>query len=323
MTVTPVLVLIDVEPDGFFVTKNVPWSGFERAVEVMADIRRVLSRKTGRDTHFIWLVRADEQIAETYRSAGWAFKHYRNVFEALLATRDEVGLHVHAYRWEAPARRWVEDYGNQEWIDRCVRTGFRAFEQHFTRSPASFSMGMDWTNQATIHLVSELNVRYEFSTVLGKEPQPFPPRDTYTGVAPDCSRIAERPYHPSPEDFRRAMPEPADGTWLIPQASRVARIVPSWKRGLWDLAHLRPVAPRRTQKFFLQDDPSALRPAVDAMLRRLERPYLTFAVRTHEFLRPDTIAVIRRNLEGLLQRPDAERFVFTTPDEALRSLGYV
>ena len=57
-------------------------------------------------------------------------------------------------------------------------------------------------------------------------------------------------------------------------------------------------------------------------LRCVERPYLTFAVRTHEFTRPERIATIRRNLAGVLGHPAAESFVFTTPPEALRILGY-
>ena len=324
MSVVPVLVVIDVEPDGFFVgrTENVPWSGFERAMDVMADVRTALARATGREAHFTWLVRADEQIAETYGSAGWAFERYGSAFADLLAARDEVGLHVHAYRWDSAVMGWVEDYGNQDWVERCVRTGSRAFAEHFARPAASFSMGMDWTNQATVRLARDLDVRYEFSAVLGKEPQPFPPRDSYSGVAPDCSAIPERPYRPAPDDFRRPAAEPGDDTWVFPLSSREARVFPSWKRGVWDLARLRPIAPRETRKFFLQDDPAELQPAVDALLRRLPRPYLTFAVRTHEFQSPDTIAVIRRNLESAVARHETGRFAFTRPDEALQLLGY-
>jgi hypothetical protein len=267
-------------------------------------------------------VRADEQIAETYGSAGWAFERYGSAFADLLAARDEVGLHVHAYRWDGTVMGWIEDYGNQGWVERCVRTGSRAFAEHFARPAASFSMGMDWTNQATVRLARGLDVRYDFSAVLGKEPQPFPPRDSYTGVAPDCSAIPERPYRPAPDDFRRPAAEPGDDTWVFPLSSRVARVLPSWKRGVWDLANLRPIAPRETRKFFLQDDPAELQPAVDALLRRLQRPYLTFAVRTHEFQSPDTIAVIRRNLESAVARHEAGRFAFTRPDEALQLLGY-
>src|SRR6185369_6910332 len=98
----PVLVLIDVEPDRFFIdrTDPAPWSGFERGVEVMTKVRDVLARRTGRSAHFTWLVRTDEQVAQTYGSAGWAFDHYRRTFETLLAEHDEVGVHVHAYRWD-------------------------------------------------------------------------------------------------------------------------------------------------------------------------------------------------------------------------------
>jgi hypothetical protein len=321
----PVLVLIDVEPDGFFVerTDTSPWTGFERSVEVMDEVREVLARRTGRPAHFIWLVRADEQVAAIYGSAGWAFERYRREFETLRAAEDEIGVHVHAYRWDDRAGNWIEDYGNQDWVERCVRTGVGAFEERFGCPPAAFSTGMDWTNQATIRLVSGLAIRYEFSAILGREPQPFPPRDAYTGVAPDCSRIPARPYHPRADDFLSAGADGEDGPWLIPQSSRVARIFPSFKRGLWDLLHLQPIAPRCTRKLFLQDDPAEIQPAIADVLRSLERPYLTLAVRTDEYSRPNSTAIVRRNLERVLDHPDAGRFVFTRPDEALRTLGYV
>src|SRR4029450_9027401 len=95
-------------------------------------------------------------------------------------------------------------------------------------------------------------------------------------------------------------PDGTDGMWLIPQSSRVARIFPSWKRGLWDLAHLRAVAPRATRKFYLEDDPAHVLPAIAEALRAVERPYLTLAVRTDQYRRPDREAVVRRNLEGAL-----------------------
>lgn len=320
----PVLVLIDVEPDGFFVdrTDRAPWIGFERSMDVMAELRDVLARRTGLAVHFTWLVRADAQIEEVYGSTGWAFDHYRRSFETLLAAGDEVGLHVHAYRWDDRFGNWVEDYGNQEWVERCVRAGVGGFEKHFGRPPTAFSMGMDWTNQATVRLASALDVRYDFSPIIARGREPWPPRDRYTGVAPDCSRIPPRPYHPSADDFLCGTPDGAGRMWVFPQSSRIARIFPSWKRGLWDLLHLRPVAPRGTRKLFLQDEPAHLQPAIDAILERLERPFLTLAVRTDEYSRPRSTAVVRRNLEGALDHPDATRFAFTRPDEALRALGY-
>ena len=59
------------------------------------------------------------------------------------------------------------------------------------------------------------------------------------------------------------------------------------------------------------------------MLRSLERPYLTLAVRTDEYSRRDSSAIVRRNRERVLDHPDAGRFVFTRPDEALRTLDYL
>jgi hypothetical protein len=320
----PVLLLIDVEPDGFFIdrTEKAPWSGFERAMEIMADMRHLLAQKTTGSAHFTWLVRSDSQVAETYHSPAWAFEHYGEAFRRLSAACDEIGLHVHPYRWDAADNDWVDDYGNQEWVNHCVHMGVCAFEKFFQRKPASFSMGMDWTNQATIELVSDLQIRHEFSTILGKEAQPFPTVGVYTGVAPDCSRIPQRPYRPSRKNFLSPAAHQGAGIWIFPQSSRVVRLPRSWKRKLYELVRMRPVPPHYTRKFFLQDDPAALRAAIDITLSRLGRPYLTFAVRTHEFTKPERIAIIRRNLEGTLEHPAAARFVFTTPAQALRILGY-
>jgi hypothetical protein len=320
----PVLLLIDIEPDGFFIDRNkqAPWLGFERALEIIADIRPRLAQKTNRSAYFTWLVRADPQVAETYDSPTWAFEHYREAFKELLAAHDEVGLHVHPYRWEAGGNCWIDDYGNQEWVTHCIHMGVSAFEKFFQRKPASFSMGMDWTNQAAIQLVNELQIRHEFSAILGKEVQPFPIYGNYTGVAPDCSRIPRRPYRPSRKDFLSPDVRQEDGIWIFPQSSRVARPERSWKRTLFDLVRLRPAPSPCTRKFFLQDDPAALRVSIDEVLNHVGRPYLTFAVRTHEFNRAESIATVRRNLANALEHPAAESFVFTTPAEALRILGY-
>ncbi len=320
----PVLLLIDIEPDGFFIDrhKQAPWLGFERALEIIADIRPRLAQKTNRSAYFTWLVRADPQIAETYASPAWAFEYYREAFKELLAAHDEVGLHVHPYRWDARGNCWVDDYGNQEWVNHCIHMGVSAFEKFFQRRPTSFSMGMDWTNQATMQLVNELQIRYEFSPILGKEVQPFPIYGNYAGVAPDCSRIPQHPYHPSPKDFLSPDVQQEDGIWIFPQSSRVARPERSWRRTLYDLVRLRPAPPPCTRKFFLQDDPVALHVSIDEVLNHVGRPYLTFAIRTHEFNKPKRIATVRRNLANALQHPAAESFVFTTPAEALRILGY-
>jgi hypothetical protein len=75
----PVLLMVDVEPSGFFIPRDRPdpWLGFERGLEIMDDIRGMLGRRTGRPGQFTWLVRADPQIEEVYGSAAWAFDSYR------------------------------------------------------------------------------------------------------------------------------------------------------------------------------------------------------------------------------------------------------
>lgn len=328
----PIVLLVDVEPDGFFVDHDTRalWSGFERGLEIMAELRHQLAEATGRPARFTWLVRADNQIAEVYGSPAWALQHYRRRLEALIAADDEVGLHVHAYRWEprgaggwSRGNRWIEDYGNQPWVDHCVRMGIECFEATLRRKPASFSMGMDWTNQATIELVTELQVRYEFSAVPGMTSRPL--RDlyllgAYTGVTPESSQLPRHPYHPSPRDFALPAVDCTDGIWIFPQSSRIAPPDFSWKRRLYNRLRGTPFPPG-ARKFFLTDDPAGMRDAIDAVLRRRPPRYLTFAIRTDEFRKRRPMAAMRRNLEYVLGHPAAQALAFATPAEVLQLLG--
>lgn len=316
----PVLLMVDVEPSGFFVPRDRPdpWLGFERGVEIMAELRRSLEQRTGQAAHFTWLVRADPQIAEVYGDAAWGLEHYRSQLDALDAAGDEIGLHVHAYRWNANAGNWIEDYGDQAWVEHCVRLGFAAFESTRRCRPAAFSMGTDWSNQATMDLARELGVRWELSLIAGDAPRPLRfLTGRYTGDAPDCTDLPHLPYMAARDDFRRQAAVPDDGVWIIPLSSYVAPLELSWKRRLYYRMRLQPIE-WRTRKFFLTDSPASLRPAIDEALKSA-RPYVTLSVRTEKFLRRRAIAAMRDNLDHLVARAGAD-LVFAAPGEALRIL---
>lgn len=316
----PVLLMIDVEPCGFFVPRDRPdpWLGFERGVEVMAELRRSLEQRTGRAAHFTWLVRADPQIAEVYGDAAWGLSHYSSQLQALDAAGDQVGLHVHAYRWNASAGNWIEDYGDQAWVEHCVRLGFAAFESTRRCRPAAFSMGTDWSNQATMELAREMGVRWELSLIGGDDPRPLRfLTGQYTGDAPDCTKLPRHPYPAARDDFRRQAAATDDGVWIFPLSSYIAPLELSWKRRLYYRLLFRPIE-LRTRKFFLTDAPALLRPAIDEALNGA-RPYVTLSVRTEKFLQRRAIADIRDNLDHLVARAGAD-LAFATPGEALQIL---
>ena len=52
-----------------------------------------------------------------------------------------------------------------------------------------------------------------------------------------------------------------------------------------------------------------------------DRPYLAFAIRSDSLLDPTLAARLEAHLEALVALPEASRFTFTTPDEALALLG--
>src|SRR5262249_45825299 len=64
----PVLIIVDVEPDGFFIPRDDPrpWRGYERLHEFLHELRPHSVKVTGRAVHYCWYLRMDPQIAEVY-----------------------------------------------------------------------------------------------------------------------------------------------------------------------------------------------------------------------------------------------------------------
>lgn len=319
----PVLLTVDAEPCKFFIPRDRPdrWLGFERALDIMRDVRPMLAEASGRAAHFTWLVRADPQVEEVYGSADWALETYRRQLDALEAEGDEVGLHVHAYRWDAAHGDWIEDFGDQDWVAHCVQMGFGAFETARLRRPAAFSMGMDWTNQATMDMARTLGVRWELSLIPGTEPQPMRYlTGAYTGIDPDCRQMPRQPYQPLITDFRQAAAPSRHGMWVIPLSSHIAPLELSRKRRLYNRLLLRPTV-RRARKFFLNDAPASMRQPIDTALCDESTTHLTFSVRSEKFSNRRAVAAMRKNLEFLLTQTGGN-VVFATPDEVLRALEF-
>src|SRR5689334_1090608 len=131
----PIVICIDIEPDERVLNPDSAqdWLGFQAGWEPLHRWRAALSRLTGSPAHFNWFVRIDPQIEYCYGAADWAVTRYRPCFAAMAEAGDEIGLHPHAWRWRESERQWVSDFGDQSWIEHCVRQGFTHFERQFKR----------------------------------------------------------------------------------------------------------------------------------------------------------------------------------------------
>src|SRR5687768_1049398 len=108
----PILICIDAEIDERRVDPCAPvdWKGFEKSYEFFNELRPRLEMATNSPVHFSWFLRMDPQIAHVHGSPAWVVTRYPELIEGLKAAGDELGLHLHANRWDEHSQDWIADY---------------------------------------------------------------------------------------------------------------------------------------------------------------------------------------------------------------------
>lgn len=320
----PIIISIDVEPNGIFIRPDRPdpWTGFESAHEFFSGYRERITAATEAPARFVWLFRADPQIEMAYGSPEWAFHHYARIIEDLEKSQDSLGVHPHAYRWEQTIKKWLIDHGNQEWVNHCVQMSFTAFENSLGKKPDSFRFGDRWLNNETLTLAESLGARFDLTVEPGHPSVPtLRGRAPFTGVIPSYTGAPKHPYRPSLADFRVADPNRKDGLWAIPISTTTMSHELSVLRKLvyrfFDAEKLRPVH----LTLFLNLDPGFFGRSINYLLKSLESPHLSLKVRTDSFIKPDQRRNVEENLQCLMSHPRRKDFLFSTPAEAIALLS--
>jgi hypothetical protein len=316
----PVILCLDVEPDEAFVdrARPGPWQGYESAVAFVDRFRRQLEARTGRRTTFAWFFRMDPQVAEAYGEAAWVVRRHAGPTSMLLDAGDEPGLHVHGYRWDAAARGWIVDHGNQDWIDHCVGSSFEAFERALGRACLTFRFGDRWMSNDTMRVLEAAGVRYDLTPEPGHGPEPaYRPDHPYTGSLPDYSDVPPVPYRPARDDYRRPDPSRRDGPWVIPVTT--APVQASILRRLYSRAF----EPRRSGGFstaLASHEPGLFARIAEHALRR-PLPHLVLPLRVGALAVPRLARRVSANLAMLLAHPLSDRLSWVTPADALTLMG--
>ena len=322
----PVLLVIDVEPDGFFVDADarLPWHGFEHAWTWVQSARGAIATATGAPAQFCWGVRLDAQVERVYGSADWPLRHYEPLFADFLQHGDALGVHTHVYRWDRALRSWVIEQGDPDWVAHNLRLSVRTFEDVLGRRCDFFRFGDRWMSDAAMALLDELGVRFDLTLEPGRAQVPsYHPGKPSTGFVPHQRGVPPHPYRPARGQFRSPDPARRDGLVEIPVTTAVVRPLDSLRARPtpgcaleWLKFRLRPWID--TAGFY--QEPRRLRSLVDAALEA-GAPYLSLTVRTDSFTRNLRSGDLDRSLALLLAHPLASRFEFTTPERLVASIA--
>ncbi|MGH7197864.1 MAG: hypothetical protein ACREH5_03890, partial [Candidatus Omnitrophota bacterium] len=134
----PVILSIHVEPNRRIFDAPEPWTGYEGTWDFFRSVRPRLACATGVSAHYVWVFRMDQQIADVFGSPDWVAAHYPDQIRGSKSEGDELGLHTHAWRRDPKSGRWIADYGDQEWVDHCVRLSFETFQKAFGQPCRTF-----------------------------------------------------------------------------------------------------------------------------------------------------------------------------------------
>jgi hypothetical protein len=292
----PIALVIDIEPDNRAATDGaMPWRGFEEiARELVPPLRRQLSELTGEPAKMNWGLRLDDQIASAWGAPTWGAEEYREDLDTLIDQGDEIGAHVHPWRWDDEKGEWVVDR-RPAFAAQCVNAGLDAYEEAFGQPAAWFRGGDGAMSGPIFEALTARGVAADMTLEYGLTQWKRFAGETEYGEPFDASRVEPGAYRSSPSRFPAPDPSSGSGPILMPLLGGPAR------RGRWAGTLMIGTHPT----FF------AVR-LLGTLLRRKPR-VLVFAVRADELLIRAWDPVVA-NLTHLARHPGAR---FATVGEAL------
>ena len=308
----PVVLSVDLEPDGpgHLVTPETPWLGADAVRRWIDDILERSAARTGRDGRVNWLVRFDPQVEETYGSATYAVEAEPDLFARADERGDELGLHIHGWR-RTPEGGWVDDFGDEAWLGECIDRSVAAFDKAFGRPCPTVSIGNRALTPAAIARFVHHGVAIDQTGEPANPPVDDGAWPNVRGAIPDYRRMPRHPH------------------LLVPGLVELPLTAGRKRLGLHPKAHLsrmrrHGLRERLDQPLQLggKDVPgTSFGELISDALARLPRPYLSFAVRSDGILNPVQRPRLVGHIAEVLTLPEAERFAFMTPTEAVEALG--
>ena len=131
MQKTPVIFGIDIEPDKRVLSRRPePLLGFEKLLTLMPSLRDQLATIVDGPVNLTWYLRMDPQIVDAYGASTGLAEMYGRELAELQSAGDEIGLHIHCWRWKG---QWIEDNADTGWLEHCADVALAGYREAFGR----------------------------------------------------------------------------------------------------------------------------------------------------------------------------------------------
>jgi peptidoglycan/xylan/chitin deacetylase (PgdA/CDA1 family) len=243
----------------------------------------------------------DPQVQLLCGSAGWVIERYDAQIETLRSAGDEIGLHTHA--WRRVGTEWISDYGDQGWVNECVRVSFNAYQSAFGSACRSFRFGDHWMNDETFSLAENFGACHNLTVEPGLRPIAVAlPGETSTGRFPDYAKVPREPYRPARENFRKSGETRGENnSWVIPVTTVLLPrwpTAPFYRRIVWRARYGR----RSYYPLSLALEPNHFKQSISDVVEGENARHLCLVVRSDAVLDQLWAGHVRSNLEFLLSK---------------------
>ncbi|MEP9390384.1 hypothetical protein [Mesorhizobium sp. KR9-304] len=225
----PVVLGVDVEPNARAVDLRDPsWDATTAFFSKTVDLRNRVRTISGAPLHITWFPRADPQVEISNGSADWALKHFEAEWRIAQLEGDEIGLHMHPWRWDEVTRGWCQDHGDEGWVLQCARSSIDAYRGAFGKTPAAYRGGDRFLSNAMVRLLEEEGVQLDLTLERMPGAARLVEAERGTGNIPDGENIPPSAYRPSSADFRVPDPDKTSGLGMLPLTAYEQETLAPW-----------------------------------------------------------------------------------------------
>lgn len=324
----PAVWRIDVEPDDHQAGESTRWTGFAAQIAAVDALRPRLSDCSGFPVHPTWMFRLDPDIERGFGRVDYVLEHHGALVDGLRRHGDPLGIHVHAYRWDAERGVTYTDTADPAWPRHCLAVAAETFAARLGEPARRSSMGGYYLGEDVVDEAVRLGIEVDVTAEPGKPPRAADPSFGVYATAPstDFTRFPRRPYYPSRRDAATPATAAADARpiLLVPlSAYDFSRALAPLRRRIADRLRRRP---RRHQPLNPWRDWPSPRVYWDLVARAVDEQavsYAAFAIRSdapESALGRHTLALV----QGLVGHPISKRLRFVDPlDPEIRRLAEV